>query len=197
MNVAIFDEDIKDFQSNTFLGTGFGLLNAGKQSVQGAEADLLYVPTEHWEFAVAATFLDPKYDSFVIGPAVQNLPGDAATTDLSGTTPAGISTWTSVVAATYRWSMGSYDLFLRADYDHESNVRVIENVPTNVAQREVNTVNASAGFAKNGWDAQLWGRNLTDDGYLISAFPSVAQFGSYSGYPSQPRTYGVTIRKRF
>ncbi len=92
---------------------------------------------------------------------------------------------------------GEFEAFVRADLDHESSVTVIENVPASVAKREVNTVNASAGLSKDGWDIQLWGRNLTDDDYLISAFPSVAQFGSYSGYPSQPRTYGVTVRKRF
>ncbi len=197
LNVAIFDEEIKDFQSNTFLGTGFGLLNAGKQSVQGAEFDLLFVPSEHWEFSFAGTYLDPLYDSFVIGPAVQNQPGDDLTTDLSGTKPAGISEFTGAVAATYLWTLGSFEAYVRANYNYESSVRVIENVPENVATRDVSTVNASAGLARNGWDVQLWGHNLTDDDYLISAFPSVAQSGSYSGYPSQPRTYGVTLRKRF
>jgi outer membrane receptor protein involved in Fe transport len=197
LNVAIFDQEIEDFQSNTFLGTGFGLLNAGKQSVQGAEFDLFYAPTANWEFTVAGTYLDPTYDSFVIGPAVQNNPGDPPTTDLTGTTPAGISEFTGVIAGTYRWSMASFDAYVRADFNYESNVRVIENVPEDVASREVNTVNASAGLSRDGWDVVLWGRNLTDDDYLISAFPSVAQFGSYSGYPSQPRTYGVMLRKRF
>ncbi|MBF8291516.1 MAG: transporter, outer rane receptor family [Steroidobacteraceae bacterium] len=197
LNIAIFDEEITDFQSNTFLGTGFGLLNAGKQSVQGGEFDLLYVPSSHWEFSVAGTFLDPLYDTFEIGPAVQNLPGDAATTDLSGTKPAGISSFTGVVTATYRWSVGEWEAFVRANFNHESNVRVIENVPEGVASREVNTVNASAGVSRDDWDVLLWGHNLGNDDYLISAFPSVAQFGSYSGYPSQPRTYGVTVRKRF
>ena len=197
LNVALFDEEIKDFQSNTFLGTGFGLLNAGKQSVKGGEFELVYLPTEHWEFSIAGTYLDPKYDSFVIGPAVQNLPGDPATTDLTGTKPAGISSFTGVFAATYRWTAGGFDAFVRADYDHQSKVTVIENVPRAVATREVGTVNASLGLSRDGWDVQLWGHNLTDDDYLISAFPSVAQFGSYSGYPSKPRTYGITLRKRF
>ncbi|MGB8326538.1 MAG: TonB-dependent receptor [Steroidobacteraceae bacterium] len=197
LNVAIFDEEIKDFQSNTFLGTGFGLLNAGKQSVKGAELDVQYAPTAHWEFSLAGTYLDPKYDSFVLGPAVQNLPSDPSITNLTGAKPSGISSLTYVVAGTYKWTFGSYAAFMRADFDHESNVRVIENVPENVASREVNTLNASAGVSRGGWDLSLWGRNLTDNDYLISAFPSVAQFGSYSGYPSQPRTFGVTVRKSF
>ena len=50
---------------------------------------------------------------------------------------------------------------------------------------------------QNGFEAMLWGRNLTDDEYLQSSFPSVAQPGSYSGYPNQPRTYGITLRKYF
>ena len=46
-------------------------------------------------------------------------------------------------------------------------------------------------------EVSLWARNLTNDESLISAFPTVAQDGSYSGYPNAPRTYGVTVRKSF
>ena len=49
----------------------------------------------------------------------------------------------------------------------------------------------------SGWEALLWGRNLTDENWLQSAFPSVAQAGSYSGYPNQPRTYGLSLTKRW
>ncbi len=60
VNVTVFDQEIKDFQSNTFLGTGFGLVNAGKQSATGVEFDALFVPNANWEFSLAATYLDPK-----------------------------------------------------------------------------------------------------------------------------------------
>ena len=42
-----------------------------------------------------------------------------------------------------------------------------------------------------------WGRNLTNAQYLTTVFNAVAQSGSVSGYPSQPRTYGVTGRFKF
>ena len=48
-----------------------------------------------------------------------------------------------------------------------------------------------------GFEAMLWGRNINNDEYLMSAFPAVAQNGSFSGYPNQPRTYGLTVRKYF
>jgi outer membrane receptor protein involved in Fe transport len=52
-------------------------------------------------------------------------------------------------------------------------------------------------FERNRWELQFWGRNLNDDRYLVSAFPSVAQTGSLSGYTNQPRQIGVTLRKSF
>jgi outer membrane receptor protein involved in Fe transport len=73
----------------------------------------------------------------------------------------------------------------------------VENVVSSVASREVSTLNASIGFKAVGFDVLVWGRNLNDDAYLLSAFPAVAQSGSFSGYPNQPRTYGVTLRKEF
>jgi iron complex outermembrane receptor protein len=77
-------------------------------------------------------------------------------------------------------------------------VQVNENVPISVASRDVRSVNASVSFTfKERYELMFWGRNLTSDDYLQSSFPSVAQSGSYSGYPNQPRTYGVTFRTHF
>src|SRR3546814_6553831 len=59
-------------------------------------------------------------------------------------------------------------------------------------------LNASFTFAlANGLELGVWGRNLTNALYLSTIFPAVAQAGSVSGYPSQPRTYGVTGRFKF
>ncbi len=191
VDIAIFDQEIKAFQSNIFTGTGFSLANAGKQSAKGIEIDALYAASSRWEFTCAGTFLDPKYDSFA------GASGVSGPTDLSGTRPPGIATTSFVLGASYKWTLGHYSGFARADYDYQGEVPVVENVPASVASRKVSTVNASASVSRDGWDVLVWVRNLTDDNYLISAFPSVAQSGSYSGYPNQPRTLGLTARKSF
>lgn len=76
-------------------------------------------------------------------------------------------------------------------------VQSVENVLMSMASWETKTLNASVGFTRNGWQAMVWGRNLTNNDYLLSAFPWVAQAGSFSGYPNQPQTYGLTVRKEF
>ncbi|MGB5331609.1 MAG: TonB-dependent receptor [Woeseiaceae bacterium] len=192
LNLALFDQEIEGFQSNIFTGTGFSLANAGKQSTTGAEIDIRWLPMEAFEATLAATILDPKYDSFPGGVGV------SGPEDLSGTQPPGIHELSLTATGRYSFNIGNAAGYARVEYIYEDEVQVIENVPASVASREVSTINASFGLAwDNGFEAMLWGRNINNDEYLLSAFPSVAQAGSYSGYPNQPRTYGLTLRKYF
>ena len=201
LNVALFDQTLDGFQSNVFTGTGFALANAGEQSTRGFELDSTISPTDALVFTFALTHLDPIYDSFV----------NSAVGDLTGTRPAGIPSFTIATSATYTQELGSSGNLLigRVDYYHESDTQLLEGVPgfgtfeqqRAIARnytREVNQVNASLTFAmENGFEVTGYVRNLGDEQYLTQIFPSTAQAGSISGYPSQPRTYGVTARVRF
>ena len=53
LNIALFDQTIDGFQSNTFIGTGFVLANAGSQSADGYEFDLVYSPVENIEVRIS------------------------------------------------------------------------------------------------------------------------------------------------
>jgi len=196
-NLAIFDQEIENFQENVFQGTGFVLTNAGKQSTTGVEIDVLWELTNNFDWFIAGTFLDPTYDDYVGAPGVGG-PVDLSGTKVPGVSETSINTWAS-------WSFdigASMSGFVRAEYYYESEVQVISNVPESVASRKVSMVNASAGLRwDNGFEAMLWGRNLTDDQFLQSAFPTtfqnLANPFTYSGYPNQPRTWGVTLRMYF
>jgi iron complex outermembrane recepter protein len=50
---------------------------------------------------------------------------------------------------------------------------------------------------ESGIELGIWARNLLDDQYIITVFDGVAQAGTVSGYPSQPRTYGGLVRFKF
>jgi iron complex outermembrane recepter protein len=192
MNVAVFTQEIKGFQSNIFTGTGFSLANAGLQSTDGLEVDAVWNATDALQLTFSGTFLNPVYDSFA------GAEGPDGSVDLSGTKPAGIHEVSLVTSAQYDFQIGANTGFLRGEYLYESDVQVVENVSALLASRSVNVINASAGITfGDRYDLLLWGRNLTDDNFLLSAFPSVLQTGSYSGYPSQPRTYGISLTARF
>jgi iron complex outermembrane receptor protein len=195
VNIAVFKQSIKGFQSNVFTGTGFALANAGKQSTFGIEFDGSVRPVEGLNLTLAATYLDAKYDSFV----------NSAFGDISGTTPAGIPALSMSMGATYTHEFaGGTKAIAHVDYAYESPVQIVEGLsgfPAGVVeslQREVNSLNASFTIRlTNGLDVGVWGRNLTNAQYLTTIFPAVAQAGSVSGYPSQPRTYGGTVRFKF
>ena len=195
LNLAVFKQSIKGFQSNVFTGTGFALANAGKQSTWGLEFDGSVRPMQGLNLSLAVTWLDPKYDSFVA----------SAFGDLSGKKPAGIPDLSVSMGGTYTYEFaGGTKAIAHVDYQYESPTQIVDGLsgfPASVAQnlkREVNQLNASFTVAlTNGFELGVWGRNLTNAQYLTTIFNAVAQAGSVSGYPSQPRTYGVTGRFKF
>ena len=211
VNLAVFKQSIKGFQSNLFTGTGFVLTGAGKQSTWGVEFEGMAKPVDQLTVSMAATYLKPKYDSFLV----------SAFGDLSGTRPAGIPSWSTTVGFSWEQPLGNGDtVFLRADYHYESPYQTAEGLPAFLSRlpsgaidpasipgalaaarqfrRDVHEVNASITWAmQNGLELGVWGRNLTNHRYIGQFFDSPAQQGSVSGYPNQPRTYGVSARYKF
>ena len=117
--------------------------------------------------------------------------------DLSGQKVAGIPDFAGSFGIEYRHDFEFGEGFIRGDYQYESDVRLLENLPESIS-REVNTINASVGVnLNNGLEAMVWARNLNEDEYYTSGFPTTLQAGSFSAYPNQPRTYGLTVRSRF
>lgn len=214
-NVAVFKQTIRGFQSNIFTGLGFFLANAGKQSSFGVEFEGTVKPTSALTINFAMTYLDPKYDDFKL----------SGIGDLTGTRPGGVSQLSTTIGATWDQPLANGDhIILRGDYHYEAPFALIEGLPGLVVKnpltgqpatgtasdyaaalaaaqtrkQEINQVNASLTYAmENGLELTVWGRNLTDSRTILQVFDSPAQPGAISGYPSEPRTYGVAARFRW
>ena len=210
INVAFFKQNIEGFQSNTFTGNGFSLVNAGDQQHQGIELDSKTALSENLMVGLSAVKIDAEYKSFVngscdtlnIGETFEALACDEGkqTRDLSGEIPAGVHDWSINANATYSFNMNDATSgFLRLEYVFETEVPLVDNVPASLASRGSKNVNLSLGLnhEPSGLELMLWGRNLTNYESLISAFPTTAAPGSFSGYPNPPRTYGLTLRGNF
>ena len=194
LNITYFDQTVEEFVSNTFFGTGFVLANAGQQSAKGVEFDLLFSPTENLDLALSGMFIDSKYDSFTGSVA-----GDVSGQDVEGVHPESLS-----ASITWNWEADAFRGYARVHYQHDSSVVMrLDQAETQVLtqfghdKREKGLLNASFGVERNGWEMVLWGRNLTNDEFLISTFPAVAGIGQWSGYPNEPRMWGVSLSKQF
>jgi len=246
LNLTLFRQKIKGFQSNTFNGTAFELTNAGNQMHQGFEFDYKGQFSENLLVGFQGMYIDAEYIEYLEGPCSHfttdadgalpfeiiafpsvacdpdpdNLAGypevDAGIRDRQGETPAGIHEWSANLNATYSFNLtDAISSFMRIEYVYESETAVVENVPGvnevmdgpigpipvgNIpAVRSSKNVNMSMGFNHNpsGIELMLWGRNLTDHQSLLSAFPTTAAPGSFGGYPTPPKTYGITARAKF
>ena len=209
-NLTVFQQNIKDFQANTFTGTSFILSNAGKQETFGIEFDGNVRPTDSLTLNVAMTYLDPIYDSFENSPVG----------DLSGVQVAGVPELSAVFGATYNKEINDAGdrIILRGDFSYQSPVQMLNGLTNYIVTdpvtgerdfepardaalpftREVNSLNASITYAMDmGLELTLWGRNLLDERYITTIFPAVAQGQAISGYPNQPRTYGVAAKFKF
>ena len=196
LNIAVFDQTIDGFQSNTFIGTGFVLANAGSQSTDGYEFDLVYSPLENIDITMSGTFLDPIYDSF---------PGSAFG-DLTGTTPSNIPEDTIATSVTWNWDMNGWDGFTRLSHLYSSEAVLLENTEAQAiiesqgnGIRKMDTLNFSAGIEKDNLSISLYGQNINDDEYLTSAFVAVVDFSqtTYFGYPNNYATYGLNVNYKF
>ena len=195
-NLAIFRQILKNFQNNIFQGTGFVLGNAEKQTTKGLEFDASVTPIKALNITAALTYLKPKFNLFTGGSAFNAATNQVVPTNLTGRRPTGISSYSIAVGGTYTQEIGGDKrLIFHVDYDYSSAFQIAQGLPFKAAPE---TLNASITLVPiKGFELSVFGRNLTEPKFNPVIFPSVAQAGSLSGYPSSPRTYGVTGRFKF
>ena len=212
LNIALFDQEVENFQSTLFQGTGFVLANAGLQSTQGIEFDGTFDVAEWLTVTAAGVIQDPVFDDFTGAPVLEGGAIDLAdgvedgVGDLSGQRPAGINSVSLSTSATFKYEFANgVQAFLRGDYQFEDDVQVVDNIEG--INRSTNQFNGALGFTfDNGVGVRFWARNITDDRTFTSAFPGVIQndalnggagLGSINAYPNEPRTYGASLRYEF
>jgi iron complex outermembrane recepter protein len=195
-NLALFQQILKNFQSNIFQGTGFVLGNAEKQTTKGFELDASLTPVKNLNVTGSITYLDPKFNLFTGGSSFNAATNGVVPTNLTGRRPSGIAEFSIAVGGTYTAEISDKtSATFHVDYQVDSAYQIAQGLPFRASPESLNG-SVSLGFG-NGFEATVWGRNLTSPRFNPVIFPSVAQAGSLSGYPSGPRTYGISGKFKF
>jgi len=175
-------------------------LNAGKADVKGAEAELNLRPVEGLTIDASLAYLYFKYTSI----------SAAAATSGIGVEDRGqyISPWQWSLGAQYDFVFASgAKLTPRIDVDHQDSFnRNANNVDAVTGGKDIfgevkgrTLVNARLTFRmpKDDWELALEGRNLTNKLYYTDIFDNRGSTNSVQGSPGEPRTWAVTVKRKF
>ena len=188
--------------------------NAAGASMEGAEFELVWMPTAGLTLNAALGYLDASYDEYtVLGPALNTV--DKSDFDLRRAPELNYS-----VGANWEFQVGQ-DAFLIANVNYRwlDNYQIQSNSggpkhyrvdPTK--QPSFGLLDASINFETEHWRLSLFGKNLTDDSYFYHVLDVSAAYAATSatdssanyvpglwtfGTVNRPRYFGAEVQYRF
>ena len=195
LDASAFWYDYKDLQTQTFTNVGavslIKLGNVGTATVKGLDIQVTWLPVRGLTLNAGLGLLDTELGSFstagpagaIVVPKGNKLP-NAPDTSFNG-------------QARYEWPVGG---------DWTAAVQAGAHYSSKVFKEALNTPYLSAGSywlvdarvslaSPAGWELAVWGKNLGDEHYVTQATDD----GLGMGYRvfNAPRTYGVSVTKRF
>jgi outer membrane receptor protein involved in Fe transport len=190
INGAVYRQKWEGVQLGVTLECGFSqILNAGDATSDGAELELVAQPVDAWRFNLSVAVNNTEFDTVV--PESGYSPGDRLPEVPKVNGSAGVQ---------FNFDLGqSWSGFLRADYVHVGEVRVVFPAPDPadsvvVTQDAFDTANLRLSFQRGPLGLDLFGNNLSDErGIVNTGQPS---FGSRENI-TRPREVGVELRYSF
>jgi len=217
LNATGFYTWYSDFQSQSFDGSDFRVVNAGSLRSYGVEAELVVAPLPELIIGASLGFNMTEYK---FHPNAENtvpnrvegsngwplfcgsIAGCSVTQDLEG----------KRLDNAPRWTLSSYTQYelpipvpgfpflwrLRAEYAYTSWVYLAADLDPNLKQDATHLLNLRTGVrAENElWSVMFWVTNVLDEGWNTVGLDTPI-VGGYAGMNGPPRQYGVTARLKF
>ncbi|GAB3288196.1 TonB-dependent receptor [Parahaliea aestuarii] len=186
INANVFYSDYQDLQ-NFFVdvATSEVITATADAEMQGLELEIWWTPLERLDIFLAGSVMDTEYTKFPANPAVEGNQLMRAP-DTSG------SLGIQYVQPVADWG----DLLLRTDVTYTDEMYFNTANDLNSGAESYSLVNARAALRMyNGWEFALWGKNLTDEDYVVHSFSA----GAGDGHPiyGNPAMWGLTASYAF
>lgn len=220
-NLAIFHQDLKNFQVLEFTGVQFQTFNVGKAKSTGAELELNARLSRSLSASFAYTYTDARYPkncgAGTTSTVVLSLCGNQLTNAPKNVVIAGFD---------YEHDLGSTLTFgfngsIRLESDRRTSTQaVLVNGPTVLTTKnpfdiqdgnaKIN-LRAGIGSQDGRWRVEVFGNNITDETTRNVTFNVPLRGGAFipgalgtngagiarGAFLQEPRTYGVTVRTKF
>ena len=205
LNLAAYYTQVRDFQatvvdsSQTVALRGY-LSNIPKVTVKGVEIDATAAPTRRLTLRGSLAYADGRYADYPAGPCPLEFQTSAtAACNLTGRRLAGLPRWSASLGGDYAVPVTtSCSLVFHADSSFRSGYYGDPSLSRYTFIRGYNVTNASLALrSEKGWEVALFARNLTSSNYIQNLTIQAGNSGLILGSPSDPRTYGVTLRAQY
>jgi iron complex outermembrane recepter protein len=219
LNAALFYQDFKGFQLNSFDGLAFTVANLSKVTSKGGELDIVVQPVTGLTGTLGLAIADTRYGDLV-GPAfTQPAAGPPASVANGGPNARLVKARLSNAPLySISGSLGyrapvteSLVAGIYADFRYQSDVNTGSDLDPEKIQDGGIVVNSriSLGAENSLWSLELWARNLFNRNYTQIAFdapaqgsgtranPFAANTQTFNAFLAEPRTFGVTARYKF
>jgi len=200
LNLAAFTSDYKDMQV-TYRGPAPAgvapfLTNAGKASIDGAEAELTWAPTPDWRIEGSLGYLDATIDSLDNIPLAVLPPGL-----LPGNRLPFAPEWQGHVGLSYTAHVGNLAIEPRVDASYQDTTFFDAANTREIAQLDsVTTVNAQIRLGSDGgpWRVVAGVNNVTDELYPIAGNSSLTTGSGYAEIAyARPREWFANFQYEF
>ena len=192
VNTAVFSNDYRDLQVQSFLGPGvIDISNAGSATIRGIEVEAAAAAGRGVQLAGHVSWLDATYDHYLCrGPG-------GVTLDAAGNRLNNAPEWSGGGSAVYEFATGrAGTASVRGDVSWQSRVFF---TPVNDAietQRAYGLLHLRAGFEPQSrrWEIAVYVRNLGNQEYITGT--ANVPIPAITGRPGEPRHWGTQFTLR-
>ncbi len=189
VNLALFTQDVKDFQNLVFSGVNFFVVNSDLRS-RGLELEMAVRPIEGLTILGGYTLNDAELSNAaqLIGTPLEGQAGDqlnprhTLTGSLTHKAPLGRTGLNGLFHLNTRWtSAAPTDALASADNDAFA------------------VVGGRIGISgkDDRWQAEIFAENIFNEFFIAASFPVPEQPGTVGVYPGAPRFWGGRVRVNF
>lgn len=194
VNAALFDEQFKDFQLNTFTGIQFVVTSLNRVSSKGGDIDFAWVtPLTGLTFSGGATYAFTNIDNFGNG-----LPFFAANRLNNRISFAPL--WSAAGSLQYVVPIpNNLQIRFVVDEKYNTSYNTGSDLDPKKLQGGYGLMNARVGIgsADGRWAVEAWSQNVLNKYYYQVAFDDPFQFNEIALFPAAPRFWGVTAKVKF
>jgi iron complex outermembrane recepter protein len=203
-NLTAYRTDVKDYQttvSNGAIGIVRGYLANADVRIQGVEGELSIRPTDRFTGYVNFAYNDGKYTRFPDAPVAPEFTGGTAQfVDISGQRLPGISKWALAWGGEFNLPVGGKgsEVYVGADASYRSSYSSNATPSPYFVVDAYSIANFRAGYRDgNNWNIFGWVKNALKANYLEFLSNQPGNNGLVVGQLGDPRTYGITVAKKF